>query len=272
MTKFSVLLAVYHAENPFSLKASLNSIWFDQNLKPAEIVLVKDGPLNSELDEIINDFEKSAPLKVISLSENKGLGNALNIGLKACSHEFVARMDTDDISKPNRFELQINFLNEHPNCFLVGANIDEFESIPGDLNSVKKVPETNEDIKKLLFRRNPFNHPSVVYRKSKVIAVGSYMHQMFFEDYYLWFRLINSGGTYFNFQTPLLFFRVGNNMIGRRRGFKYALHEYKFFRKLYDKNMISSYHFFPFILLRFIIRLFPMKILNFIYFKILRKL
>ena len=111
---FSVLLSVYWKENPDWLRLSLKSIWEDQSLKPAEIVLVKDGPLTDRLETVISQFKQSAPLKIVPLSQNQGLGRALNEGLKFCSFDLVARMDTDDISKPDRFEKQIRFISQHP--------------------------------------------------------------------------------------------------------------------------------------------------------------
>ena len=127
---FSVLLSVYWKENPDWLRLSLKSIWEDQSLKPAEIVLVKDGPLTDRLEAVISQFKQSAPLKIVPLSQNQGLGRALNEGLKFCSFDLVARMDTDDISKPDRFEKQIRFISQHPDISVVGSWVDELIDTP----------------------------------------------------------------------------------------------------------------------------------------------
>lgn len=267
---FSVLISVYFKENPENFRQALSSIWNVQILKPTEIVIVKDGPLSDELELVILEFNKIAPLIIIALPENVGLGTALKIGLEACSNELVARMDTDDIATSNRFELQINYLIKNPNCHLVGSNIEEFQYQPGDLKSIKRVPEHDADIKKFLYKRSPFNHPSVVFRKSKIIAVDSYKLMLSFEDYYLWFRLVKSGGNYYNFQEPLLYFRVGNDMIGRRHGLRYALNEFQLFKILFQEKLISFVQFVKFIAVRFPLRIIPKKLLNFIYFKVLR--
>lgn len=268
--QFSVLISVYFKENPGYFREALISIWNDQLLKPTEIVLVKDGPLSDDLELVIAEFLEIIPLRIIALPQNVGLGTALKIGLEACSNEFVARMDTDDIATSNRFTLQLNYLINNPTCFLVGSNIEEFHYQPGDLKSIKRVPEHDAEIKKYLFQRSPFNHPSVVFRKSKIIAVDSYKQMLSFEDYYLWFRLVKSGGNYYNFQEPLLYFRVGNDMIGRRHGLKYAVNEFLLFKKLLQEKLISSSQFLKFVAIRFPLRIIPKKILNFIYFKALR--
>lgn len=267
---FSVLMSVYIKENPENFRQALISIWNDQTLKPSEIVLVKDGPLTDDLEKVISSFKEITPLKIIALPKNVGLGTALKIGLESCSNELVARMDTDDIASSNRFALQINYLIQNPSCFLVGSNIEEFQQKPGDLKSIKTVPENDNEIKKFLFKRSPFNHPSVVFRKSKIIAAGSYLPMHSFEDYYLWFRLIKSGGVYYNFQLPLLYFRIGNDMIGRRHGLHYANNESKLFRKLRQENYISNIQFIKFTTIRYPLRLLPKRLLNFIYFKLLR--
>ena len=143
---FSVLLSLYKKELPSQLRQSLNSL-FSQTLLPDEIILVKDGPLTPELDAIVSDYAARYPfLKVVPLPQNQGLGKALNEGLKHCSYDLVARMDTDDISKPDRFEKQMKVFEEHPKLDLVGAWIDEFEGTPQHILSVRRVPETSEQI------------------------------------------------------------------------------------------------------------------------------
>lgn len=125
--QFSVLISVYHREVPSYLSASLQSI-FNQTLVPSEVVLVKDGPLTPELDLVIDEFvAKYSTLKIVILPENVGLGRALNEGLKHCSHELVARMDSDDICKPDRFEKQIMAFEQQKDVAVVGSWIDEFE-------------------------------------------------------------------------------------------------------------------------------------------------
>ena len=163
---FSVLLSLYAKESPTFLASSLDSI-FHQTLLPDEIILVKDGPLTVELDAIVSDYAARYPiLKVIPLPQNQGLGKALNEGLKHCSYDIVARMDTDDISKPDRFEKQIAVFRKHPELDLVGAWIDEFEEDIHHVISTRKLPERHEDVMSYATRRNPINHPVVMFSAS----------------------------------------------------------------------------------------------------------
>ena len=153
----SVLLSVYNKENPSYLAKSLDSI-FSQTLFPTEVILVKDGPLNNELDSVIDLYVSQYPnLKVFSLLTNQGLGKALNEGLKHCSYDIVARMDTDDIAKPDRFEKQLAVFEKYSDIDVVGAWIDEFEDDISDVKSVRKLPELPDDIRQFAKRRNPIS-------------------------------------------------------------------------------------------------------------------
>jgi glycosyltransferase involved in cell wall biosynthesis len=266
---FSVLISVYFRENPEFLRLAFESLV--NQTKPAnEIILVKDGPLTPELDLQIDKFRDILPLKIISLDENKSLGYALNEGLKFCQYEWVARMDTDDICHPERFEKQIEFISKNPSYDLVGTNISEFIEVPGDLNRQKKVPETHEEIVTFAYSRCPFNHPSIFFRKSAVLKVGSYQSMKLFEDYYLWFKLIKAGFRFYNIQEPLLFFRLGKDMLGRRQGFDYGVNEGQFFIQAYRENLIPFDSLVRF-LLHFPIRLMPKSFTLFFYNTFLRK-
>ena len=179
--RFSVLISVYYKEIPRYLDRALQSITDDQILKPNEIVLIKDGPLTKELDEVIGKFKKKYPnlFKIVTLEKNYGLGKALNVGLENCTYELVARMDGDDISKPERFKKQIEIFQKNPKLDIVGSWIDEFIEKGEEITvrSIRKVPETSEEIYQRLKSICAFNHPTVMYRKSKIIEVGSYLQE-----------------------------------------------------------------------------------------------
>ena len=156
MQDFSVLLSVYGGEKGEFLRRSLASV-FNQTVLAQEVVLVEDGPLTEDLYSIIEEFRiRQLGLKIVFLSQNQGLGKALNEGLKHCSYDLVARMDTDDIAKPNRFEKQVKVFEEHPELDLVGAWIDEFEGTPQHILSVRKVPETSEEIREYLLLQSRY--------------------------------------------------------------------------------------------------------------------
>lgn len=169
---FSVLLSLYHKENPLALEQSFQSIWKDQTIQPDEIILVLDGPIGEELSQFVQKWQQiiGKSLRVIPLSQNVGLGKALNKGLEHCSNEWVFRMDTDDICRPDRFEKQIKFIQSNPNIVVLGGQILEFDYIPDDSVVIKTVPTTNEDLKKFAQKRCPFNHMTVAYKDRKSVV------------------------------------------------------------------------------------------------------
>lgn len=268
---FSVLLSIYNREHPAYLRQCLDSL-FMQSLLPAEIVLVKDGPLTIELDSIISEYEALHPIfKVVCLEKNQGLGKALNEGLKYCSFELVARMDTDDIAKVKRFEKQIEVFQNNPQIDICSAWIDEFEGDVNHIVATRKLPENHDEIALYAQSRCPINHPVVMFRKSKVISAGGYQHFPLFEDYYLWMRMLKSGAMFYNIQESLLYFRTSSNMYKRRGGWKYAIDELHFQNVLFNMRMISCGRFLLNVMMRFPVRIAPNKIRSWIYMKALRK-
>jgi glycosyltransferase involved in cell wall biosynthesis len=267
---FSVLLSLYYKENPAYFRESLHSI-FNQTVSPTEVILVKDGPLTSELDNIIEEYKvKYCNLKIIALPENIGLGPALNEGLKHCSHELVARMDTDDINKYNRFEKQIELFEQNPNIDIVSSWIDEFHDSINDIISVRKLPETHEQLKKYAKSRCPINHPVVMYKKSKVLEVGGYELIGFLDDYVLWMKMLQKGAIFYNIQESLLFFRSNKDMYKRRGGIKYAIDECKLEWMFYKRRMISLPIMLKNITIRFWIRIMPSDLRKLFYIVFLR--
>lgn len=269
--KLSVLLSIYYKEKAQYLEQSLNSI-LHQTLLPDEIIIIKDGPLTPELDKIIEEYsQKHSIFKVIPLSVNQGLGKALNEGLKYCSFELIARMDTDDIAKANRFEKQVRIFQHLPDIDVVGSWIDEFESDISNIISTRKLPKNHSKIYKFAKKCNPINHPTVMFKKSAVISAGGYQHFPLFEDYYLWIRMLLNGSNFYNIQESLLFFRTSLNVFKRRGGFKYAINEIKLRREMKRMGFISQMEFIKDLPLRFISRIIPSQIRFILYRKLLRK-
>ncbi|MEG0408985.1 MAG: glycosyltransferase, partial [Bacilli bacterium] len=192
---FSVLLSLYYKENALALEQCFQSIWNDQKIHPNEIVLVLDGPIGNELNQRVTYWKQiiGDPFKIIPLEKNVGLGKALNEGLKHCSNEWIFRMDTDDICTPDRFEKQVEFINNNPEVVVFGGQVLEFENKPNDSQVLKEVPTTFEDIKLFAQKRCPFNHMTVAYKKSVISELGGYQHHLFMEDYNLWLRVIGAG-------------------------------------------------------------------------------
>lgn len=215
---FSVLMSVYCKETAAHLNLALRSILVEQTKHPDELVLVCDGPLTPELDVVIEKYETDFPetLKVFRRKQNEGLGNALNFGLKQCSYPLVARADSDDICCEDRFEVQVAFMEQHPEVSIISAYIDEFDEDWTKPISVKKLPVEHEKIVKRAKMRNPLNHMAVMFRKKDVLEVGSYRHMPYVEDYDLWLRAIAHGKILGNIDRILVHARVGNGMVYRR--------------------------------------------------------
>jgi len=269
--KFSVLLSVYIKEKPQYLNKAIDSI-LNQTVKPSEIVIVKDGPLTDELEQMISKFIKNYPdvFEIIDLEVNKGLGKALKIGLNKCKYNLIARMDTDDISKPQRFEKQLSIFKKKPKIDIVGSWVDEFEKDISNVISTRKVPQYNEEIKKFAKTRNPFNHPSVMFKKESVLEARNYKDFYLNEDYYLWLRMLNMDFEGYNIQESLLYFRVNKDTFKRRGGIKYALQDVKLQNKLLEMDFINKFEYLKNILTKPVVRVLPNFLREYIYKSLLR--
>ena len=220
---YSVLMSVYSRETPAFLKDSMMSM-FEQTLPTDDFVLVEDGPLSPGLYAVIKRMKAlfKDRLRVIELKENVGLGRALAAGIAECRHELVARMDSDDISLPHRCERQVKIFNEM-NVDIVSGTILEFRDDPEIVVGRRQLPEDPVSITKFSRRRNPFNHPAVMFRKDKVIEAGNYDETFhLFEDYYLWVRMLMNGCRGYNIQEPVLKMRTSEDFYIRRGGKSYA--------------------------------------------------
>lgn len=238
---YSVLMSVYHKERPEFLRQAMESI-AKQTVPTNDFVLVCDGPLNEQLDEVIAQMQDvfGQLLHVVRLEKNMGLGNALNIGIQHCKNDLVARMDSDDISRPDRCERQLRIFSERLELDICSGTVEEFSAQPQNVENRRIVPQTHEEILKFAKKRNPFNHPCVMYRKSAVLAAGSYQDFYLLEDYYLWIRMLLNGSLGYNIQEPLLWMRAGSDMYKRRSGWKYAKSQYKLFCFMETENFIST--------------------------------
>ncbi len=240
MNGYSVLMSVYHKEKPEFLKEAMNSIW-EQTVSTDDFILVCDGQLTDDLDAVIEEMERAHPevLHVIRLEKNGGLGNALNEGIKHCKNELVARMDSDDISRPERCEKQLSAFIAKPEISLCSGIVEEF-TIDREKVEVKRVvPETQNEILEFAKKRNPFNHPCVMYKKAAVIAAGDYQDFYLLEDYYLWIRMLMKGFQGYNIQEPLLWMRAGSELYKRRSGWRYAKSQQKLLKYMKDNHFIN---------------------------------
>lgn len=269
--KFSVLISLYKNEKPEYLREALDSV-LNQTLLPNEIVIVEDGPLTKELNSVLQEYtEKNSLIRLIPFAKNRGLGLALRDGILECKNEWIARMDTDDICKSERFEKQVNYLEKHKNVALLGTWIKEFSTCPDNPDSVTDLPCTNEEILKFDKKRNPFRHMTVFYKKSAVLDSGNYRDFLWFEDYDLWVRILQKGYQAANLPEYLVNVRADSNMFARRGGLKYLKQDLSFQKFLYSTGYISWTNYTYNCLVRMIVRLMPNKIRTIFYKTILRK-
>ncbi len=269
--KFSVLISVYAKELPERLDESLESV-FGQTLMPNEVVLVKDGPLTDALEKVICFYKQRYPiLNVVALKENKGLGEALRIGLTYCSFDIVARMDSDDICMPHRFERQIEYLINHPEVDVLGSWIDEFSEDKEHVESQRKLPTTDSELKRFMKWRCPFNHMTVMFRKKAILSVGSYQPFYLLEDYYLWNRLANAGYCFANIGESLLWARGGYDMMARRGGRKYMRSEHRLLVFMRRSERLNWLEYCVNVIIRTLVRLMGNKLRAILYGLFLRK-
>lgn len=269
--KISVLLSLFIKENPVYFDRSLTSIWDDQTRKPDEIVLVKDGPLTVELESIIIKWKEKLGEKfvVVSLRENRGLAIALNEGVKHCAGEYIARMDTDDISMPDRFFLQEKYLEIHPEVALLGGGMYEMNENE-EIIAERKMPISYDDIKRAFPKTNPFVHPAVIINR-KVFDSGLFYNERCRrnQDIEFWFRIVAAGFEVANISDLILKFRKTPMMYTKRR--KSANLEFKLFiNGIYSLYGLFSWRYiYP--ILHYLFRFLPAKFSLWIYSKIVVK-
>lgn len=270
--KFSVLISVYINEKAEWFNKALESILINQSLKPDDVVIVKDGPISEELEEVLQNYSKmfEGIIRIIPLEKNLGLGNALKIGLENCKYNLVARMDTDDISVYNRFEKQIEIFKKNKEVDLVGGLISEFNDNPDNSNYIRMVPFNHNDIVNMMKKRNPFNHVTVMFKKDAVIRSGSYQRLLYAEDYFLWVRLIENGYKTMNINDILVNVRTGNDMIKRRSNPIFIKSWIELQRYMKDIGLINILEYARNIIFVFIFMCVPKQIKKFIYTFLLR--
>lgn len=273
--QFSVLISVYLHEIPDYFRQALESI-VNQSLMPDEIVLMVDGPITAELEEVIQHHQFRYPqlLKVFRIPENVGLGMALRLGVTSCKYDLIARMDTDDIALPERFEKQVNFFRNNTHYAIVGTNVEEFDKMPGDLKIYKVLPTHGEALVAYAKYRNPLNHPTIMFRKQAVLNSGNYSGEIrLFEDYILYIRMLSSGYQFYNLQENLVYFRIGNGLanIKRRSGFQYLQNEIRFLWYARQLKYLNNWEYLKALFSKPLIRLLPAPLLIKFYKKFLRK-
>jgi glycosyltransferase involved in cell wall biosynthesis len=221
---YSVLIPLYRGDSAEALKIAVESM-IKQTIKPDEIVIAVDGPIGPELDSIISEYERKNDklFSVYRFSVNEGLGKLLNKALPLCRNEYIARMDADDYSCPERMEKQFAVLKTHPEIDIVGCNVDEFSGNTDNIVAHVVLPETPEAVRKFAKRRCPIRHPTLLYRKSDVLKAGNYSVQDHGQDYELIVRLLQHGFNVYNIQHSLVSMRISKDFYRRRGGLRYLM-------------------------------------------------
>jgi glycosyltransferase involved in cell wall biosynthesis len=223
MESYSVLMSVYNKDTEDELRQSIESM-LNQTILCDQFVLVEDGPIGNDLSLVVDEYssEYQDIFTVIKLPENRGLGKALDVGLKECRNELIARMDADDISLKTRCEKLLQLFDENPKLAIAGTNIDEFYDNPKNIVSSRVVPSDYDSICKFMKRRSPFNHPTVMFKKSEVIRCGGYGQMRRKQDLDLFARMINMNCYALNINESLLLFRSNEGNYKRRKSWEYC--------------------------------------------------
>ena len=268
---YSVLMAVYLRDDPAALQQAIDSI-LCQTVPSDDFVIVCDGPLTSELEALLERYAaEHDEIHVHKIAENQGLGRALAAGVLLCSHDLIARMDSDDVAVEGRSKLELNAFAEDASLDIVSGAILEFDRDVSDGASMRKLPKGHSDIERFARRRNPFNHVAVMFKKSSVLKVGNYQDFDRLEDYYLWVRMLQGGCRARNLAEVLVFVRVGNGMQERRRGKAYLRSQLKFQKYLLNARFISFPEFVRNSAERSAAALMPTRLRSRLYKMLLRK-
>lgn len=270
--QYSVLMSLYNKEKPEYLRLAVDSV-LRQTVIPDEIVIVKDGPLTDELEDVIQKYTNAHPtiFNIVSSEKNLGLGLALNLGLQNCKNELVARMDTDDIAKPDRCEKQLRIYETMLDLSLLGSSVDEFYSDPTQVVSRRVVPTEHKAIYEYAKRRSAFNHPTVMYKKSKVLELGGYGDLRRNQDVDLFGRMLFSGCIAGNIEESLLWFRSNDDLAKRRKSWENTKSYIDTIKKFWKMGYSSFGDYMMIAIAQTGMFLMPVKLQHWVYKKFLRK-
>lgn len=257
MRPFSIVMSVYKNDRSDFVRIALDSMLLEQTIKPTELVIVRDGQVSEKLNSLLLEYEAmySSIIKVVRLEKNGGLGHALKVGVEAASYDIIARMDSDDICLPNRFELQLKYLDCHPEVDVVGGQMTEFVGSPDNIIGKRVVPCSNDEIYKFMKNRCAMNHVTVMFRKQVVQNVGNYQDWFWNEDYYLWVRMMLANCQFANIPDIVVNVRSGVEQYARRGGRKYFESEKSIKKLQLDNKMISLMEYYYYVAQRYIIQI-----------------
>jgi glycosyltransferase involved in cell wall biosynthesis len=265
---FSLLLPVYGGDRADYVRAAFHSAVHEQSLPPDQVVLVRDGPVPDELAECLAELcaTSKVPVTFVPLERTCGLGPALDAGLAASPHDIVARMDADDVSMPHRFEVQIPLIEAGAD--IVGAGLLEFAEDTGNVVGRRVPPTDPAAIRRYARVHDPFNHPTVVYRRRAVLAAGGYGDLPLMEDYWLFARMLDAGARPLNVAEPLVYYRVGDGAYQRRGGLTLLRSELRLQRQMRQEGFTTRVQYVRNVIVRGGYRLFPWRFRRMVYRRI----
>lgn len=274
MKQFSVCTSIYKNDKPEFVRVALDSMLIHQDVKPDEIVLVQDGPVPYDLSRLLLEYKDKYGnlMNIIRLEKNGGLGNALKLGVENAKYDIIARMDSDDICVPGRFEKQLAYLEAHPECDIVGGQMTEFIGEPDNIVGKREVPLANEEIYQYMKSRCALNHVTVMFRKDAVLKAGNYQDWFWNEDYYLWVRMMMAKCQFANIPDVAVNVRSGADQYARRGGKKYFDSEIGIKKLMLENGMISKKEYYINYMERFIIqRMMPNSVRGWVFRTFARK-
>lgn len=252
LPKFSVAMSVYGKDNPAFFREALQSL-YNQTVKPNQIYLVVDGTISDNLENVINDFlPKFDDFTIKRLPTNRGLGNALKIAVSESKYDLVARMDSDDISVPTRFETLLSEYIKDPVDVLGSFTLGFENNLFNGKYSLSTRPLTHDGIVKTLSKKSPMSHVSVLFDRNSVLSVGNYIELKGHEDYYLWARMIQAGYKFKNIDKFLVLVRLGKNQAKRHGGKEYFKAEKELRKYMLENKLITKREYTKVLFVRFI--------------------
>jgi len=267
---FSVLMSVYDKERPEWFRAALDSV-LTQTCQPGEVLIMQDGPLTDELYAVLDEYKAKYPcIRTIAMEEHVYLGRALAAGVEACRYELIARMDTDDLAVPERFALQLEFMDKHPEIAAVGGYMEEFFD-GSDFRQIKTMPLTPDEVCRYARYRNPLNHMTVMFRRSAVLEAGNYRHFPFLEDYDLWVRMLGKGFALANIPEILVEARTSEALYKRRGGWSYFKRYVTHRRNQRREGLLNAKEYMISLVLSCVMTLQPTWLRKLAYRKLLRR-
>lgn len=271
LDKYSVIMSVYHKVNPYDLEMSIMSI-LNQTYQTNEFILIKDGPLTKEQENILNKMinKNRKIFKIYEFEQNMGAGVAYNKGIDMCTNKWAAIMDSDDFAVETKFEKQMKYLSEHQDLDAIGSNAVEFLGNVDNIISTRIMPETNEEIIKFGHGRCPMIQPTVVFKVDSVKKAGSYQHSPLTEDFDLYIRMIRNKCKFYTYQEVLYYIRTSDDFFKRRGGFKYLKPILSFKYKWFKRKYFTFPQFLKTALSSTIVSIMPNKLRTIIYKKFLR--